>query len=65
MGFGLLGNFNGHDMSYVVTWKIGDDDFSEEYTVSYLNDDLDPELKSYTVDLRNLGEKYVPVQEGT
>jgi hypothetical protein len=55
MGFGLLGNFNGHDMTYIVNWKIGDEEFSEDHEISYSNDELDPEKKSFTVDIRTLG----------
>ena len=34
MGFGLLGNFRGKDMSYIVSWII-DDEESDEYTIDY------------------------------
>ena len=59
MGFGLLGNFKGKDMSYKVQWII-DDVASDEHIVDFAIDEIDEQWKSYLVDIRKLGEKYVP-----
>ena len=63
MGFGLLANYCGKDMKYQIMWSINDEP-SEEYEVEYTDDQKDPEIKSFTVDIRNFGCKYINCGEG-
>ena len=65
MGFGLLGNYKGKDMSYKVSWII-DDVESEEYIVDYTIDQIDEKWKSYHLDIKKmLGVQYIPCNEGS
>lgn len=64
MGFGVLGNYRGKDMSYKIQWII-DDVESDEFDVDFTNDQLDEKWKSYHIDIRKLGQKYIPCNEGS
>lgn len=65
MGFGLLGNYKGKDMSFKVSWII-DDVESDEYIVDYTIDQIDDQWKSYHLDIKKmLGVKYIPCNEGS
>lgn len=65
MGFGILGNYKGKDMSYIVSWII-DEEESDEYTIDYSVDQIDEQWKSYHLDIRKmLGAKYIQCNEGS
>ena len=47
IGFGILSSYYNKDCNFKIQWQV-DDDASEELDVSFLNDDRDPETKTWS-----------------
>ena len=64
LGYGMLANYNSNDMNVKIQWHIGDE-MSEEYEISMIDADKDPEKKWFNIDIRDLGHSPILVEEGT
>ena len=62
-GFGLMANYNGHDMKIKVQWNINDTD-SEVYEKECSDGDKDPDKKWFEIDIREFGCKPIRANEG-
>jgi hypothetical protein len=62
-GFGVMANYNGKDLTYKIKWSI-DDEMSEEYEVSKVDSEKDPDRKWHSINLSEIGVKPIKVSEG-
>ena len=62
IGFGMMANFSGKDMTFLFKWKI-DGEESEVLTKEFKDAEKDPEKKWFTIDMQDLGKKPIKVSK--